>query len=157
MVKKIVFICTGNTCRSAMAAYIGAYLVRKKYPEADFMFDSAGLFAADNVPATAEARQVLAERGIDMSFHRSKLFKEPMVDKADILITMTKVHKRALLERFPQGEAKTFTLGELSGSNEDVHDPYCGSLEVYEKTADILFREIEIVLDKAVKGELPIQ
>ncbi|MDO4542732.1 MAG: low molecular weight protein arginine phosphatase [Bacillota bacterium] len=156
MAEKIVFICTGNTCRSPMAAYIASYVAERKYPRANFMFDSAGLFAAENVPATAEAKDVLSKHGIDMSKHRSKMFKEPMVEKADILITMTQGHKRALLEAYPRAEAKTFTLGELSGSNNDVHDPYCGSREVYEKTASVLRREIEIVLDKAAKGLLPV-
>ena len=154
MVEKILFVCTGNTCRSAMAAYLAADFAQKKYPQVKLLFDSAGLMAADNIPATAEAQDVLAQRGIDMSHHRSKLFKAPMVEKADVILVMTSAHKKALLYNFPQGAGKTFTLGELSGSGEDVHDPYCGSHEIYEETAAGLAREIAVVLDKIVKQEL---
>ena len=55
-----------------------------------------------DILATAEAQDVLAQRGIDMSHHRSKLFKAPMVEKADVIIVMTSAHKKALLYNFPQ-------------------------------------------------------
>lgn len=156
MVQKILFVCTGNTCRSAMAAYIAAAIAEKKYPQQGFLFDSVGLFAANNQPATGEAQAVLAGLGIDMSHHRSKLFQEAMAKKADLIITMTQGHKQALLASCPQSQGKTFTLGELSGSNEDVQDPYCCSREVYQKTAEILVKEITLVLDKAARGKLPV-
>lgn len=156
MAQRILFVCTGNTCRSAMAVYIAADIAEKQYPQEEFLFDSVGLFAANGQPATVEAQEVLAAKGIDMDGHRSKTFKEPMADKADLIIAMTQGHKQALLDGFPNSQGKTFTLGELSGSNQDVKDPYCCSREVYEKTAKILAEEISLVLDKAAKGHLPV-
>ncbi|MEG2406653.1 MAG: low molecular weight protein arginine phosphatase [Clostridiales bacterium] len=153
MAKKILFVCTGNTCRSAMAAYLGAAIAQKHFPQNEYLFDSAGLMAGENVPASAESVSVLADRCIDLKNHRSKCFREEMVEKSDIIVVMTKSHKQFLLEKFPQAMGKAYTLGELSGSNMDVADPYCGSYDLYVKTANILDEEIMKMFENMEKTE----
>ncbi|MEE0775718.1 MAG: low molecular weight protein arginine phosphatase [Bacillota bacterium] len=148
MKKKILFLCTGNTCRSAMAAYLGAAMAEKQYGDIGFRFDSAGLMAADGSRASQEAADVLGAMGLDMSGHRSKAFRREMGDKADLLVVMTASHKRFLLEQWPELADRTFTLGELSGSLRDVPDPYCGSFDLYQKTRDMLVEDIGAMLER---------
>ena len=148
MGKNILFVCTGNTCRSAMAVYLAAKIAETQFPDAGFCFDSAGVAAASGYPGSPEAVAVLREKGIDMGNHASKGFEGKMLAPSDYVVTMTAGHKRGILQAFPAAADKVFTLGELSGSNEDVQDPFCGSMETYRKTADFLEREICAMLEK---------
>ena len=78
MSNNILFVCSGNTCRSPMAAYIAAAVKEAQFPESDFCFDSAGIATSDGFPATDHAIEALSEWGIDMSGHRSKKFQPYM-------------------------------------------------------------------------------
>ncbi len=146
MKKKILFLCTGNTCRSAMAAYLGASIAEKYFSQEGFRFDSAGLMAADGSEASREACEVLKEKGLDMGAHRSKAFRREMGDVADLLVVMTAAHKDYLITKWPELADKTYTLGELSGSGRDIPDPYCGSFAMYQQTRDMLAQDINAML-----------
>lgn len=153
MSRNVLFICTGNTCRSAMAVYLAAAIAEKDFPDLGFCFDSAGLAAATGCPPSREALLVLGEKGLDMKNHKSKDFAKPMLKRCDYVITMTQGHKLSMLRDCPEASDKIFTLGELSGSGKDVPDPFCGSVEVYRKTADSLEREIAAALATLAKKE----
>ena len=144
----ILFVCSGNTCRSPMAAYLGAFIKEKQYPKSDFCFDSAGIATSDGYPATENAIAALAEWRIDCSGHRSKRFQSYMVDLADYIICMTAMHKAALIHDYPEAAEKIIVIGELSGSGRDIPDPYMGSLELYCRTRDVLAEEIRMILEK---------
>lgn len=153
MRRNILFVCTGNTCRSAMAAYLAARIKDDLLPQTPFRFDSAGLVAVDGYPPSENAVAAMKEWDIDIADHRSKKFQSYMVDRADIIACMTGMHKNAVLTEYPEAAGKVFFLGELSGSNEEIPDPYMGSLARYRLTRDVLKDEILCMLEKLAETE----
>lgn len=139
--KKVLFVCTGNTCRSPMAA---AWLRNQKKHEMEVK--SAGLFAMDGQPISTHAAAVLAQQGIDASHTSSSITRE-MLDWATHIFTMTSSHKQILASQAPDTLDKLFTLKEFVGENGDVVDPYGGNLSVYQMT----FEEIQQLINRAVK------
>jgi len=127
--KSIVFVCAGNTCRSPAAAALFAALVEER--EA-WWVESAGIRAARGAPASRELVSLLAERGIDLSRHRSKLLEDLPLDAFGLALVMEEEHKRSLLARCPGLAGRVFLLGEMSGGKEEVPDPFGGGLEDYQ-------------------------
>ncbi|PFP30961.1 protein-tyrosine-phosphatase [Bacillus sp. AFS073361] len=140
--QRILFVCTGNTCRSPMAE---AILKNKQMDEIEVR--SAGIYAANGSEASTHAKKVLEDNGIAHN-HRSSLLTGVEVNWADLILTMTSSHKMAILQQYPEVGHKVFTLKEYSGEgfNSDVVDPYGGSLAMYEQT----FRELDELIDKAI-------
>lgn len=92
---------------------------------------SAGLSASEGAPATPEALEAGASRGLDLSAHRSRPLSAELVDESDLILTMTEDHKSALLRRFPQANVRLL-------ADHDIEDPYGSSLETYLSTLDSL-------------------
>lgn len=134
-----LFVCTGNTCRSPMAA-----ACLKKYLADSGSADrvmSAGL-AADGSPATENAVAVMAEWGMDVSSHRSAPLTVEMCDWADRILVMTPMHKFALINAGVAAD-KVSVLAEKEGG---IVDPYGGDLDTYRFTRDQLQCEIQKML-----------
>lgn len=110
--KKILFVCTGNTCRSPMAEHIARRLLERKGLKGEIAVASAGLAALPGAPASAEARDVLAGMGIDLSRHQAVQLNRKQVEEADLIFTMTASQKRQLLELYPEARGKVFVLKE---------------------------------------------
>lgn len=135
----IMLVCTGNTCRSPMAEVILKDLITKRFPEwmdpqrpAAFV-TSAGLSAFPGGPASHEAQIVMKQRGLDLRRHQSMPVTERSLRHADIVLTMTNSHRSAILEQAPELSHK---IRLLSGSTDDVSDPFGGSESVYAACAD---------------------
>jgi protein-tyrosine-phosphatase len=141
--KHILFVCTGNTCRSPMAE---AILKNKQIDGLEVK--SAGIFAANGSGASPHAKQVLNENNIPHT-HQSTYLNETVVDWADLILTMTTAHKFAILQAYDHAATKVFTLKEFSGepSSLDVLDPYGGDLTDYQQT----FTELNILIEKALE------
>ena len=141
--QRILFVCTGNTCRSPMAE---AILKNKNIDGIEVK--SAGIFAANGLEASHQAQRVLADNNIPHQ-HQSSLLTKAEVDWADLILTMTSSHKLTILQQYPDAEVKLFTLKEFTGEafNHDVVDPFGGNVSIYQKT----YQELEILIDKAIK------
>ncbi|HEY8909480.1 MAG TPA: low molecular weight protein arginine phosphatase [Desulfosporosinus sp.] len=127
---KLLFICTGNTCRSPMAEG----LAREMFGEA-IEVSSAGMEAWEGEPASSHALKVLLEQNLDLSKHRSRRISSELLADADWIIPMTKAQEAGLRRFFPQFVHKTRCLGDWGDNNREIQDPWGGSLEAYRQTA----------------------
>ncbi|WP_433751353.1 low molecular weight protein arginine phosphatase [Falsibacillus pallidus] len=147
-VKNVLFICTGNTCRSPMAEAI----LKSKNREG-VIVRSAGVFAFDGSPASENTSIILKEKNIKHD-HSSKQLTEEDVKSATHIFTMTENHKATIMNLYPFAADKVFTLYEFADGNKmDVIDPYGGSVEIYRETFHELDKLIEKLLDKLDKGQ----
>lgn len=144
----ILFVCTGNTCRSPMAQA----LLEEKAKEIGISLNikSAGIFALDGQRASKEAIEVLKADGIDISSHRANMIYRDLLEEADLILTMAVSHKGVLLSQYKFIKGKVYTLKEYAyGIEEDVVDPFGRDINVYKDTKE----EIEKALEKIV-GQL---
>ena len=130
---QIICVCTGNTCRSPMAAALLNDALKRRGLALNVR--SAGLVAQEGAPASEQAVRVMAERGLDLSRHRAHTVDENDVRDA-LLICMTRNHAIALNTRFPG--VRTVLLTELAGAAGDIPDPYGGDHTVYAACAEAL-------------------
>lgn len=138
----ILFVCTGNTCRSPMAEAIFRHYAKESYE-----VQSAGLFAESGSDASAHAKHALENKGIAVN-HSSQQVTEELLDWADLIVTMTGSHRDNILIFYPHLSEKIITLYEAAGeSKRDITDPYGGSLSVYKQTLD----ELEILIQRFIE------
>jgi protein-tyrosine-phosphatase len=146
---KILFVCTGNTCRSPMAEGILKKMLKDERV-GDFETSSAGTHGLPNAPASLFAIQAASGRKVDLSRHRSRRLTPEMIKEADLVVAMSAEHlnyikridgaagrKTFLLKAFPQSEPAS-NKGQ-SGGVLSIEDPIGGSPEDYQRS----FREIE--------------
>lgn len=141
---RVLFVCTGNTCRSPMAE---AILKSKQLPDVEVK--SAGVYAPNGADLSVNAKIVLEENGIRHDHHSSALTRE-IIDWANVILTMTGSHKELILSQYPDVAEKTFTLKEFaeeSGSL-DVADPFGGNEQIYQKSFEEIQKSIERIIDK---------
>jgi len=149
--KRILLVCTGNICRSPLAAA----LLERALTErgiAGIEVSSAGTGAWDGAPVSEGAYLVGLERGLDLSGHRARLLTRELVEGADLVLTMAR-HHRARTDELG-GEGHVSVLGEYAGRDGDeaeVSDPFGGDLEVYRDTCSELETLIQGAVERIVK------
>lgn len=153
--KKILIVCTGNTCRSSMAEGLLKKMLQDQGIN-DIEVSSAGTSVLGSSGANENAIAVLESRGIDLSTHRSTQVTKEMIEKADLILTMTVRHRENLIQLCPGAADKTFTLKEYAGPGNngndlDIADPFGLSKEHYEHCANEIYRYLEKVVEKIKK------
>lgn len=147
MVKKILFVCTGNTCRSAAAEGIMKNIVRHK--GLDMEVASAGIAAMPWYKIYGDLLDVLGEEGVDVSSHVPTLLSQSHIDWADLVLAMETAHKEYISSNYRIDEEKLFLLKEYAGIKDcvDIYDPIGQSKDRYRQTVreikDMLFRVID--------------
>lgn len=135
----ILFVCTGNTCRSPMAEAITRQIFADRLhcapadlPEHGVQIASCGISAAGGMPAADHAVAVLSQRGIELGRHRAQPATPSLLHSADFIFTMTESHRRAVLELLPSAESRVSRLDKQG----DIEDPVGGDLADYARSAD---------------------
>ena len=152
---KILFVCTGNSCRSPMAEGILKKILTDQ-GISRIIVESAGTMAPYEMKPTAFAQITTIERGIDISKHRSIDISKSMIDKTDLILVMEKAHKRFIQNMTNAIEDKVFLLkgfGKRNEIEEEIEDPIGRDLEFYRSCYDSMEREIHrilpLILEKA--------
>jgi protein-tyrosine-phosphatase len=148
---KILFVCSGNTCRSPLAAAFARKLAeeRRMY---NLSFDSAGTGALDGGGASEAAILVGLERGVDLSAHRTRALTPALIAHSDFVLVMGPQHLDTV--RIHGSESKVRLLDHFTSGGETanaINDPFGGSLDDYRTTASELQRQVERLLDRLVE------
>ncbi|MDY3973840.1 low molecular weight protein arginine phosphatase [uncultured Veillonella sp.] len=138
----ILFVCTGNTCRSPMAE--GLLRAKAEKEQQNIVTLSAGLFCVPGGTVSPYAREAVKDL-VDISSHQTRPLSIPLIDAADLVVGLSSDHKNTLLRQFPNLKDKIVSLGELAGTGEDVQDPFGGTQEEYIECA----KQIEALIEKS--------
>lgn len=143
---KILFVCTGNTCRSPMAEALFRKMAETEGLSDQLVCGSAGLSAAGGQPASPEALLCCQELGVDLSAHRSRPLTRAELPQWDLFFPMTRSHG-AVLQRAGVPPEKIYYP-------QDIDDPFGGGLGVYRACRDSLVRELRLFYDKKIAPAL---
>ena len=147
----ILFVCTGNTCRSPLAEVLLRNLLSRQNREV--CVGSAGLWATPGSPASAGSRSV-TQGDEDLSTHGARQVDSILVAKADLILTMTTAHRKALVDQYPDLAGKIHTLGNYAyGVDRDIPDPFGGDLNAYQTARTQIEAAVEIVARKIMEAK----
>jgi len=145
VVRRVLFVCAGNQCRSPMAE---AFFKRLIDCQQDVEVSSAGLYGDGWLPPSRKAVAVMAKRGVDISHVRSNKLSRKLAARSDIIVTM-EAEQRDIIKRL-YNHSKVFTLREIAGGSGDIADPLGAPISLYEQCAS----EIERCLSQGVEKML---
>ncbi|ALM57588.1 protein tyrosine phosphatase [Staphylococcus equorum] len=131
---RIIFVCTGNTCRSPMAESIA----KAKMPE--YIIESRGVFAQDGQPTSQNTLSIINEHHLPSPSNAKRFTAEDL--NADLILTMSQSHKETIQQVYGETE-KIFTINEYVQREGEITDPYGGSLYDYNK----IYNELNLLID----------
>ncbi len=137
----ILFVCTGNTCRSPMAE---ALFLHRMGKNTKWNAASAGIYAPMGSPASDNAISALLELKIDLTGHQSKPLTPELIGHVEMIVAMTEAHRHHILDLFPEVGNRVFLINSFGTSKvpADVSDPFGGSLNTYKRTRDEIDRAL---------------
>ena len=154
MSKSVLFICTGNVCRSPMAEGYFRHLAREGGH--DIAVTSAGVGAMEGLPPSANSIAVMEEEGVDIRDQRSQMLTPPMVSEYTHIFGMARSHIDVIRSYFPESVEKTFVLREFLVDGDldlDVPDPIGGDMEDYLQSKNLIMEAMPGVLNFVLTGD----
>ena len=144
MFQRILVVCTGNICRSPVAAT----MLQQRLPR--LTVDSAGLGALVGHPVDPQARRLAEADGLDVDAHEARQLDADLLGEADLVLVMTDGQRQALATRWPEARGKTLLLGKWLDSlnSTDIPDPYRKSPEVFEHVHRLLREATRLWADR---------
>ncbi len=151
----IIFICTGNICRSAMAHGYMQKRVKDLGIQDEYIIESAGTSAYTGDRATDFAIEAIKKYDTDISKHRATYIEEANIDQADLIICMTEAHKKRVMEKYPNKKENTYTLKEYVGEKGyiNIDDPWGYGIDVYTSCAKEIVYYVDKLIEKILRGE----
>lgn len=151
-IRNILFICTGNSCRSVMAEGLLRKMFLDKKIEG-IEIHSAGISAIEGLPPTDNTIKVMNNEGIDVSGYKTRKLTAQMINNADIVLVMEGMHKDTVLELVPESRDKIFFLREYADNKDEplgfsVPDPIGRPLEIYERTLAMIKDAVKKIAEK---------
>jgi len=134
----ILMVCTGNICRSPMAAGLLRQRLASVGLDGRYKVRSAGTWALEDRPASEYAVEVMAARGVDIADHRAHSITSVDVAEAELILVMSREHEQIIANTWPQYRWKVHRLSEMAGKRRDVNDPYGLPIGEYRTCADVI-------------------
>ena len=147
----ILFVCTGNTCRSPMAEGFLKYLLQN---QTNINISSAGTSAILNEPANQSAITVMNEINIDISNYQSKPITLELLEYTNLILAMTNHHRETIIYHFPSIMEYSFLLSDYASNGKikrEISDPYGGTLEIYRNAREEIIYYLEMAKDKIIE------
>lgn len=147
--KKIMFICTGNICRSAMADGLMKKLAKDNNKEIEVY--SCGIFAEDGDMPTFNAIEAIKEYDVDLKSHKATNIRNSNINDMDIILCATVSHKNSVINMYPNLKDKIFTIKEYANYDKndlDIPDPWGYDIETYRFCASTISKCLNKIIDK---------
>ena len=145
---KIMFICTGNICRSAMAEGYMKKVVKEQKLDIDVC--SSGIYGEEGCKASYLAKEAMSEYGVNLDSHVAKITSKTNIKDMDLILCATAGHKRILLQMYPDLSEKIYTMKEYAYDDErkkqDISDPWGYDITVYRRCASELVDSIDNIV-----------
>jgi protein-tyrosine phosphatase len=146
---QILIVCTGNICRSPVAAAILQDRLQKR-GLTDWRVSSAGTWTQEKQSASQYSVEIMSEQDLDITDHQAKMIEYDHIKNSDLVLCMESGHKEALKIEFPTQAKKIHLLSEMIDRNYSISDPYGRPKDAYYRMVNDVTRIIDDGLDKII-------